>query len=125
MYSKEIKKLIALEIVESIEECSNVYGGDLAYKLYNEDYYIIGYFEAKEFLKNFFDDMIETLEQYKEETGENYPDVTDTEKLASLLVLNVAREILNDSNTLNKKYDTFLCKDDILIIKNEIIEKYL
>ena len=100
-YSRKIRTLIKSEIKDMIMDYEDVYGCDLAYEMYNNDYYIIGTYEAKQFLKEYFDDMTECLEQYQEEFGETYPDITNPEKLATLLALSVAEDVLCESKTLD------------------------
>ena len=119
-YSKEIRELIKGEIKDMIMDYENVYGCDLAYEMYNNDYYIIGTYKAKQFLKEYFDDMTECLEQYEEELGETYPDITNSEKLATLLALSVAEDVLCESKTLDEYWDCRLTEENLEAIKEEL-----
>ena len=119
-YSKEIRELIKGEIKDMIMDYENVYGCDLAYEMYNNDYYIIGTYKAKQFLKEYFDDMSECLEQYQEEFGEVYKDITDPEKVASLLALFVAQDVLSESKVLDDKWNEALEESDLEQIKEEL-----
>ena len=119
-YSKEIRNLIKDEIKDMIMDYENVYGCDLAYEMYNNDYYIIGTYKAKQFLKEYFDDMSECLEQYQEEFGEVYKDITDPEKVASLLALFVAQDVLSESKILDDKWNEALEESDLEQIKEEL-----
>ena len=122
MFSKELRTQIAEEIISIIGDYEGVYGSDLPYHMYNEDYYIIGTYQAKEFLKKYFDDMIETLEKYQNEFGERYQ--ADPEKLATLVALFVAEEILSESEVLNKYWDNELEAEQLKEIKEELKNKY-
>lgn len=119
-YSKEIRELIKGEIKDVIMDYEDVYGCDLAYQMYNNDYYIIGTYKAKQFLKEYFDDMCECLEQYQEEVGEVYKDITNPEKVASLLALFVVQDVLSESKVLNDKWNEALEESDLEQIKEEL-----
>ena len=119
-YSRKIRNLIKDEIKDMIMDYEDVYGSDLAYEMYNNDYYIIGTYEAKQFLKEYFDDMLECLEQYGEEIGGTYPDITNAEKVATLLALFVAQDILNESKTLDECWDCRLTEENLEAIKEEL-----
>ena len=100
MFSSEIKKEIAFEMYDSFknyESIQDMYLCDIANEFYNNDYYIIGTYRAKEWLKKYFDDMLEVIEYWEEETGEQYGQmITDVEKLATLVAYTVADTILNE-----------------------------
>ena len=119
-YSKEIRELIKGEIKDMIMDYEDVYGCDLAYEMYNNDYYIIGTYKAKQFIREYFDDMCECLEQYQEEFGEVYKDITDPEKVASLLALFVAQDVLSESKVLDNKWNEALEESDLEQIKEEL-----
>lgn len=119
-YSRKIRNLIKDEIKDMIMDYEDVYGCDLAYEMYNNDYYIIGTYKARQFLKKYFDDMIECLEQYEEEVGETYPDITNSEKLATLLALSVAEDVLCESKTLDEYWDCRLTEENLEAIKEEL-----
>ena len=119
-YSRKIRNLIKDEIKDMIMDYEDVYGSDLAYEMYNNDYYIIGTYKARQFLKKYFDDMIECLEQYEEELGETYPDITNSEKLATLLALSVAEDVLCESKTLDEYWDCRLTEENLEAIKEEL-----
>ena len=119
-YSRKIRNLIKDEIKDMIMDYEDVYGCDLAHEMYNNDYYIIGTYKARQFLKKYFDDMIECLEQYEEEVGETYPDITNSEKLATLLALSVAEDVLCESKTLDEYWDCRLTEENLEAIKEEL-----
>ena len=119
-YSRKIRNLIKSEIKDIIMDYEDVYGCDLAHEMYNNDYYIIGIYKARQFLKKYFDDMIECLEQYEEELGETYPDITNSEKLATLLALSVAEDVLCESKTLDEYWDCRLTEENLEAIKEEL-----
>lgn len=119
-YSEEIREQIRSEIKDMISDYENVYGCDLAYEMYNNDYYIIGTYKAKQELKKYFDDMCECIEQYKEECGVTYENITDAEKLLTLLMLFVAQDVLSESETLNEHWNDQLNEEMLIKIAKEI-----
>lgn len=123
MFSSEIKKEIAFEMYDSFknyESIQDMYLCDISNEFYNNDYYIIGIYQAKEWLKKYFDDMLEVIEYWEEETGEQYSQmITDVEKLATLVAYTVADTILNEVfEYLGYDNDEY-CTD---IMEMEIIE---
>lgn len=119
-YSRGIRNLIKDEIRDMVRDYENEYGCDLAYCMYNNDYYIIGTYKAKQFLKEYFDDMCECLEEHKEEFGTQYEYMTDPERLASLLTLFVAQDVLRESKTLDRRWDSRLSSEDLEQIAEEL-----
>jgi hypothetical protein len=100
MFSYEIKKELACEMIDYIENygIQDMYLCDIANTLYNNDYYIIGIYKAKEWLKKYFDDMLETIEYWEDETGEPYGQmITDIENLATLVAYTVVDNLLYEA----------------------------
>lgn len=111
MFSYEIKKELACEMINYIENygIQDMYLCDIASELYNNDCYIIGIYQAKEWLKKYFDDMLETIEYWEDETGEPYGQmITDVERLATLVAFTVADNLLYEAY-----YHTGLDSDNI------------
>lgn len=93
----KLENIIKGEILESLknEEYEGTYICDLACEMYNNDYYIIGTYQAKEFIKENIEDALQALENYQSNFGEQYKDITDYEKLATFTVLDVAENIIS------------------------------
>ena len=123
MFSSEIKKEIANEMYDSFknyESIQDMYLCDIANEFYNNDYYIIGIYQAKEWLKKYFDDMLETIEYWEDETGETYGQmITDVEKLATLVAYTVADTILYEVYDYLGYDSNDICTD---MMEMEIIE---
>ena len=123
MFSSEIKKEIAFEMYDSFknyESIQDMYLCDIASEYYNNDYYIIGFYQAKEWLKKYFDDMLEVIEYWEEETGEQYGQmITNVEKLASLVAYTVADVILYEVYEYLGYDNNEICTD---MMEMEIIE---
>jgi hypothetical protein len=64
--------------------------GDLHHKLFNEDYYIIGYYQAKEWLKSHKVDVFEGIDYCKsneiDHFGENHTNYDNEETLVNHIV---------------------------------------
>lgn len=123
MFSSEIKKEIASEMYDSFknyESIQDIYLCDISNEFYNNDYYIIGIYQAKEWLKKYFDDMLDTIEYWEDETGETYGHmITDVEKLATLVAYTVADTILYEVYDYLGYDSDDICTD---MMEMEIIE---
>ena len=104
----------------------SVYGCDLHNRLYNEDYFIIGYHPAEEFLKNCEDGIfgaIERIRDYEQSNfGEVNTDFSSSEKVANMYSYIIGEEILQESATLQDKWDVLLSEEDLKAIINELRE---
>ena len=74
---------------------------DLHHYLINEDYFIIGYYQARKWLeKESVFEAVEKIKNYEESNfGEVTTDFSDEEKTANMLAYILADEILNENNT--------------------------
>ena len=74
---------------------------DLHHYLINEDYFIIGYYQARKWLEK--ESVFEAIEKIKDYEQSNFGEVTtdfsDEEKTANMLAYILADEILNENNT--------------------------
>ena len=123
MFSYEIKKELACEMYDyfkDYESIQNMYLCDIVNEFCNEDYYIIGTYQAKEWLKKYFDDMLATIEYWEDTTGEQCGQmITDVEKLATLVAFTVADTILYEVYEYLGYDNNELCTD---MMGMEIIE---
>ena len=125
MFTYEIRKEIACEMVEYIKNygIEDMYLCDIASELYDTDYYMIGIYQCKEWLKEHFDDMLTTIEYWEDETGEPYGQmITEVERLATLVVYtvadNVLYEVLDDleiDNNVITRNGYLLCYENIIL----------
>lgn len=122
--SKLDKKVIqhGLDNLEGVSP--DIIGCDLHSKLYNEDYFIIGYYEAEQFLNKVgVFKAIEMIKQYEQDNfGEVNTDFSDSEKVANMYAYIVGEEVLQESETLKNKWDDRLNQSDIDAIKLELEE---
>jgi len=77
------------------------YIGDLHHYLLNEDYFIIGYYQAEQWLKkDSIFNAIETIKEYEESNfGEVSTDLSSSENVANMLAYILGEEILYNNDT--------------------------
>lgn len=97
-------------------------GSDLHHHLYNEDYFIIGTYEAKQFLNDFgVFEAIEIVTDYERDNfGETTTDISNPEKLANMLAYVQGEQALVGCETLQENWDQRLDDDDLKAIKSEL-----
>ena len=96
------------------------YGTDLHYYLFNQDYFIIGHYQAQQFLGDHAFRAIEYVQDYeKENFGEVSTEITD-EKIANMFAYIAGEEILQRSNHLQRCWDKPLTENSLKIIAMEI-----
>jgi hypothetical protein len=74
---------------------------DLHYYAFNEDYYIIGTYQATQWLGDMAFDVINFIKDYEQDNfGEVYTDFSDPEKVVNMYVYIIGQEIV--ANYLNE-----------------------
>ena len=83
-------------IEDMLEEVHDLHGEDLHYRLFNEDYYIIGTWNAKQWLGDKVFDCIETVREYEMDNfGEHHTDISSPEKLVNMYAYIIGEQIIN------------------------------
>jgi len=100
----------------------SVEASELHHHLYNEDYFIIGYYNAEQFLNKYgVFAAIEKIKQYEQDNfGEVNTDFSDSEKVANMFAYIVGEEALNDCKTLSDNWDKQLTDKQLDKIKKEL-----
>ena len=101
----------------------NTYGCDLHSALFNTDYFIIGYYNAEQWLINNVGifQAIETIREYENNMfGEVSTDFSSSEKVVNMYSYIIGEEILNDCKALQRANDRLLTKKDIKSITKEL-----
>lgn len=115
----------AIDALSNVQPDS-VHGCDLHNRLFNEDYFIIGYFQAEEFLKATEEGIFGAIEKIKEYEQSNFGEVntdfSSSEKVANMYAYIVGEEILSESDTLRDKWDVLLSEEDLKAITSELEE---
>ena len=120
---KEQKQKVREYILDRLEGCvgEEQYACDLHHYLVNEDYFIVGYWQAEQFLGNAIRDAIRLIREYeKENFGECTTDLSEPEKVANMFAYIVGEEILGESEHLRDKWDRKLDKADLARIREEL-----
>ena len=101
-----VKEELSEYISERITEIEK-YGGkemtELHYYLFNEDYYIIGYYQASEWLKTHGISEWEAIQTCQEYEKDNFGEVTiydNAEKTVNMLAYIYGEQLLSDMNLL-------------------------
>lgn len=99
------------------------YACDLHHELFNTDYFIIGYYQAEQWLINHpgIFAAIEEIREYEQSNfGEVNTDFSSSEKVVNMYAYIKGEEILADCPTLQKKWNDRLTTADIKKIKKEL-----
>ena len=116
-----IKEYIIDRLGEGVGETQHA--SDLHHYLLNEDYFIIGTYEAKQFLDSEAFNAIEKVKTYEQDNfGEVSTDLSEPEKVVNMFAYIVGEEILRESETLQDAWDRTLEKSDLDAIAKEIGE---
>ena len=79
------------------ESYPNSWKDDLHHYAFNEDYYIIGRHQAKEWLADEVFNVIETIKEYEQSNfGEIYTDFSEPERVVNMYVYVVGEELVAD-----------------------------
>jgi hypothetical protein len=109
----EIREYAIDYLTESVTPDS-VYGADLHNEVFNTDYYIIGTWEAKEWLKDFTFDAIECIKEYEQDNfGEVNTDLSCPEKVVNMYVYIIGENVLNESESIRTAWNRLLTEEDI------------
>jgi len=96
---EEIKEYFDDYIKENKEylEESEYWKDDLHHHAFNEDYYIIGTYKAKQWLGDMAFNVIEFIKEYEQfQFGEVYTDLSDPEKVVNMYAYIIGEEIVSD-----------------------------
>ena len=101
---------------------------DLHHYLLNEDYFIIGTYQAKQWLSSYVFDAIEAIKEYEQSNfGEVSTDFSDPEKVANMYAYILGEEILSDSDIYQQiQFEkSILEEDDIKNLVEDLKENLL
>lgn len=97
-------------------------GAELHNRLFNEDYFVIGYYNAEQYLDSYGSfQAIGKVQEYEQDNfGEVTTDLSDSEKVCNMLAYVLGEELLSYSDTLRDAWDGPLSAEDIEAIKEEL-----
>tara|TARA_R100000654_G_scaffold2712_1_gene9891 strand:- start:230 stop:616 length:387 start_codon:yes stop_codon:yes gene_type:complete len=102
-FKKDVKNYIIQQLSDGVGLDQHI--SDLHHYLLNEDYFIIGYYQAEQWLKkDGIFNAIETIKEYENlNFGEVSTDLSSSESVANMLAYILGEEILFNNDT----YDLF------------------
>ena len=106
----EIKKYLNDRVKELKEYDKNEFyklikDGDLHNEIFNTDYYIIGTYEAKQWLGDQAFDIIGIIKEYEEDNfGEVTTELDNPEKVVNMYVYILGEDLINENPKLNQDY---------------------
>ena len=94
--------------LEYLKENETDYIDDLHHMAFNEDYYIIGTYQAKQWLGDQVFNVIDIIKQYEQDNfGEVNTDLSEPEKVVNMYAYIVGEYVVNDYiNSLEKQKAT-------------------
>ena len=116
---------LAQDAVEKLNDGIGLgtYGADLHNDLFNSDYYIIGRYQAEQWLiaNTGVFNAIGIIQEYENmEFGEVNTDLSEPEGVCNMIVYIAGEEVLQESETLQKKWNEVLNERDIKKIIKEL-----
>ena len=121
-FPEPMQKAVLDHALSNLEDLCGLdsYGADLHHYLFNEDYFIIGHYQAQQFLGDHAFRAIEYVQDYeKDHFGEVSTEVTD-EKIANMFAYIAGEEILSRSKHLERLWNKHLNENSLKIIAMEI-----
>ena len=99
LLKQDVKNYLIQQLEDNVGLDNDI--NDLHHYLINEDYFIIGYYQARKWLeKESIFEAIEKVRDYeKSNFGEVSTDFSNEEQTANMLAYVLADEILNENNT--------------------------
>ena len=90
-YKEEIKQ----HVLDMLEYDYDLDDEDLHHKLFNMDYYIIGYYQAEQWLKGNTFEVIRFIKEYEDFTfGEIHTDLSCPERVANMFAYILAEQVI-------------------------------
>ena len=122
--SKDGRKELKGKIIDAIND-GRLLDQDIAeihHEVFNTDYFIIGYYQAEEWLKNNYGIFaaIERIKQYEQDNfGEVNTDLSNSETVVNMLAYILGEEILNECKTISDNWDKRLDEE----MQTELLEE--
>jgi hypothetical protein len=116
---------LAQDAVEKLNDGIGLgtYGADLHNDLFNSDYYIIGRYQSDQWLiaNTGVFNAIGIIQEYENmQFGEVSTDLSEPERVCNMIVYIAGEEVLNESETLQKRWNEVLTERDIKKIIKEL-----
>jgi len=120
--SVDVRNELINHAIDGIKDrAEGMQGCDLHNTLFNEDYYLIGRYEAEQWLNKVgIFHAIDVIKEYEQDNfGQVTTDLSEAERVCNMFVYIVGEELLGEVETLRDKWNDELSEDDV----NSIIEE--
>ena len=110
-------------IIEYLQNNTNIYSDDIHNNVFNSDYYIIGTYRSEQALQQYgiFKALIRIQNYEKDNFGKAYTDLSDSEKVANMLYYIIGDEVIQDLRL--HYYNSILTEKDKETILRKLNEK--
>jgi len=101
----------------------SVYGCDLHHELFNTDYFIVGYYQAEQWINEMGGafSVIDEVQNYEVlNFGECSTDLSSSESVANMYAYILGENLLSDIKCLSDKWDDYLTESDLKEIRKEL-----
>lgn len=104
-----------IETLLTINEYAGIEVSEIHNELFNTDYFIIGYYQSEQWLKEYgIFAGIETIKNYEQDHfGEVTTDFSSSEQVANMLAYIIGEEVLSNCAALNENFDKELTSEII------------
>jgi hypothetical protein len=111
--------------IDSLED--NDFLEDIHHHAFNTDYYIIGTYQAKQWLGDHAFDVIETIKNYEQDNfGEIFTDLSNPENVVNMYAYIIGEEVVNEwREKVNSQYDDVLTDNEKFNVKCWAIREQL
>jgi len=119
----EVRSELINHAIDGIKDrAEGMQGCDLHNTLFNEDYYLIGRYEAEQWLNKVgIFHAIDVIKEYEEMNfGEVTTDLSEAERVCNMFVYIVGEELLGELETLRDLWDNELSEDNVNSIIDEL-----
>lgn len=122
---------IAEHAIDALKNLSHdeTYGCDFHNEAFNMDYFLIGYYNCDQWLKDNGISVYEAIgiitDYEKSNFGEVSTDFTSSEKVVNMLAYILGEEVINECKAISRRWNRTLGEDEINEAIEEITEEYL
>ena len=123
--SKSVKIELISYVIDCLTDgvCNGVYGCDLHNELFNRDYYIIGYYNASQWLKKHDIDAFEAIKAVVDYENDNFGETSteiNSESIVNMYAYIVGEKILFESEVLRENWEYRLTDEEICLLIKEM-----
>ena len=121
--SNAVREELTEKIIECLDDGYDGYVCDLHNEVFNTDYFIIGHYQAEEWLKANYGIFaaIEEIKEYEQDNfGEVNTDLSNAESVVNMLVYILGEEILSELDAVQDNWNDRVTPEIAAAIKAEL-----